>query len=39
MHCKEGGGTTKLTSGDLTIILTWHKVPKVIGMNKEQRLS
>ena len=35
---KRGGGTTKLTSGDLTILLTWHKVPKVIGMNKEQKL-
>ncbi len=36
---KRGGDTTKLTSGDLTILLTWHKVPKVIGMNKEQKLS
>jgi hypothetical protein len=36
---RRGGDTTKLTSGELTILLTWHKVPKVIGMNKEQKLS
>jgi len=34
-----GGDTTKLTSGDLTILLAWHKVPKVIGTNKEQKLT
>ncbi len=35
---KRGGDTMKLTSGDLTILLTWRKVPKVISMNKEQNL-
>ena len=36
---KREGDTTKLTSGELTILLTWHKLPMVIGMNKEQKIS
>jgi hypothetical protein len=39
IEAKRGGDTMKLSSGYLTILLTWHKVPKVIGMNKEQKLS
>ena len=36
---KEGGDPSKLTAGDLTSLLTWHRVPKVGELNKEEKLA
>ncbi len=35
---RRGGNPSKLTSGDLTALLTWHRVPKVGELNKEEKL-
>ncbi len=36
---RRGGDRNKLTSGDLTTLLTWHRVPKVGELNKEEKLA
>ena len=36
---RRGGDPSKLTAGDLTALLTWHRVPKVGELNKEQKLA
>ena len=36
---RRGGDPSKLTSGDLTALLTWHRVPKVGELNKEEKLA
>jgi hypothetical protein len=36
---RRGGDPSKLTSGDLTTLFTWHRVPKVGELNKEEKLA
>jgi hypothetical protein len=36
---RKGDDVTKLNSGDLSILLTWHQVSKVVDMNKEKKLA
>ena len=36
---RRGGDLSKLTSALLAILLTWHRVPKVGGFNKNEKLS
>jgi hypothetical protein len=36
---RRGGNPSKLTSGDLTTLLTWHRVPKVGELKKEKKLA
>jgi hypothetical protein len=36
---RKGDDVTKLNSGDLSILLTWHQVSKVVDMNKDKKLA
>ncbi len=38
IQARKGGAHTKLTSGNLTILLTWHQHAKVGTMKKEEEL-
>ncbi len=39
IQAAKGGDVTKLTSSDLTILLTWYQHPRAAGMKKDEKLA